>query len=62
MSYCARCHRKLTREPVLIEGRGYSPVCSLKVEGADLLTPTPRLTARKPRRKGETRQMQLEAP
>jgi hypothetical protein len=63
MTYCTRCHRKLTREPVIIDGHGYGPVWSVKLgwSDRDLLTPAPRQTARKPRRKGETRQMMLEA-
>jgi hypothetical protein len=60
-SWCTRCRRPLTRPPVIVNGRGYGSRCADLVQFSDLLTPAPRETARKPRRKGETRQMQLEA-
>lgn len=34
---CARCRRPIT-SPVVVEGKGYGPLCALKVKPADLLT------------------------
>lgn len=28
MNFCARCHRPLSRDPIVIDGRGYGPVCA----------------------------------
>lgn len=48
---CARCRRTLTREPIVIEGRGYGEVCAGKVRPADLLTQRKRRAGAGPRRK-----------
>jgi len=28
MNFCARCHRPLHRDPIVIDGRGYGPMCA----------------------------------
>lgn len=28
MNFCARCHRPLHRDPIVIDGRGYGPTCA----------------------------------
>lgn len=39
MLRCARCLRPLLREPVIVNGQGYGPACSLKVaQPGDLFT------------------------
>lgn len=30
---CTRCHRRLFRDPVLIDGRPFGPVCAEAVQG-----------------------------
>lgn len=59
MNFCARCHRPMRRDPIVIDGRGYGPTC------AGLLgylfaparsTPT---TSRAPRRRADPRQPNL---
>lgn len=57
---CARCRRKLFREPVIVEGQKLGPTCAAKV--GDLLTqPAERKPARARRaRRGDERQLALE--
>jgi hypothetical protein len=59
MSICARCHRPLTREPVVVQGHGYGPTCAAKV--GDLLTQLVRkgVTQRKPRKSRSDQQPEL---
>lgn len=61
-TFCARCRRPMNREPVIVAGRGYGPVCASKLESGDLLAPAPRAarTTRGMRQARETRQIPLE--
>lgn len=61
MTYCARCRRPLTREPVIVAGKGYGTTCATKV-GGDLLAPKPRAAGARPRRRQRNAaQLALEA-
>jgi hypothetical protein len=52
MTECARCKRVLTREPVIVNGKGYGSSCARKVQDPDLLTPVrKRVTTGAPRRR-----------
>jgi hypothetical protein len=59
VSVCARCHRPLTRPPVVVAGHGYGPSCAAKV--GDLLTQLVRsgMKPRTPRRRKNEKQLAL---
>lgn len=59
MNFCARCHRPLRRDPIVIDGRGYGPVCAANV--GDLFAPvrSSPIYTRAPRRRADPRQSSL---
>jgi hypothetical protein len=50
---CARCRRPLSKEPVIVDGKGYGAACAAKVSTPDLLSVK---TPRKPRKKRSRRE------
>lgn len=56
---CARCHRPLLSEPVIVDFKGYGPTCALKVQDQLPLQPVRATPRRRQRVKRDLRQASL---